>query len=553
MAPRRDGRRTHIVARGLDTATSALAVAYSAIAGRPFVSAILVTVMALLLAAAASAAYGFPPPAVHDEFSYLLGADTFASGRLTNPTHPMWRYFETFHVLQRPTYNSKYPPANALFIAAGWALTGRPIVGVWLSFAFMCVAVYWMLRAWTGGQFALGISLAFASWLAASYWSYSYWGGAVAAGAGALMLGALYRIVDRRAGAGTAILLGLGLLLLANSRPYEGELLALPAAVVLVRWLWRDRQTTWPHKRTTIVLPLLLVGTVGLVFMGVYNKAVTGRWQEMPYLRYEKQVNTNPIFLWQQSHLDGSHVDKAAVDVVTARQDSFFTAARTPTGRAKYVMSLTSEFFVLIIPVGLALPLLLLPLASRRRWIRFALITAAWMAIGMGVPTYFLIHYASPLVGVLLILYGDCLRWLSRFRAGARPVGKAFVAAIVALWFLMGVGSNARAFLANRRSAHTALVTAESMWQRRLIADTLSHGGRRNLVIVRYGGTHSRKHEWIYNDANIDASAVVWARDMGDSANRPLLQYFRDRSTWLVNVDSDTGPFPVSRYIPLAR
>ena len=139
-----------------------------------------------------------PKPVIFDEFSYILQADTFAHGRLTNPTHPLWRFFESAYVLQHPTYASKYPPAQSLAMAAGETLLGDPWFGVWLSCGAMAAALVWAIEGWLPPGWALLGGLLSLPLALDSYWMNSYWGGAVAAIGGALLLGGYARVVKRK-------------------------------------------------------------------------------------------------------------------------------------------------------------------------------------------------------------------------------------------------------------------------------------------------------------------------------------------------------------------
>jgi hypothetical protein len=177
--------------------------------------------MALALRAAILPIEPIPQPFMTDEFSYLLMADTFSHGRLTNPTHAMWTHFETFHVNQNPTYCSMYYPIQGAFLALGKVLFGNAFWGVWLSCGLMCACFCWALQGWMPASWAfLGGCLAVVRLASFSYWANSYWGGSAAAIGGALLLGAIPRIA-RRPCIRYAVILGVGLAILGNSRPYE--------------------------------------------------------------------------------------------------------------------------------------------------------------------------------------------------------------------------------------------------------------------------------------------------------------------------------------------
>ena len=45
--------------------------------------------------------------------------------------------------------------------------------------------------------------------------------------------------------------------------------------------------------------------------------------------------------------------------------------------------------------------------------------------------------------------------------------------------------------------------------------------------------------QFVFNDADIDASPIVWANDMGAERNAELLRYYSSRKAWVLNVDGE--------------
>src|ERR1700676_4723334 len=118
-------------------------------------SMLLLAVLPIALRLALLPQYPIPSPNVTDDFSYLLLADTLRHLRLANPPHLLHQFFETFFVLQEPTYSSIFPLGQGIILALGWIIFGHPWAGVALSIGAFCALSYWMLIGWTTPRLGL--------------------------------------------------------------------------------------------------------------------------------------------------------------------------------------------------------------------------------------------------------------------------------------------------------------------------------------------------------------------------------------------------------------
>lgn len=524
-----------IIAWGCQRTRHRISRAYRRFAERPVLPVIAVGLAMFAIQATVAARYGWPVPALHDEFSYLLAADTFDSGRATNPTPPAWEFFETYHVLVRPTYQSKYPPGNGLVLAAGQVLAGQPILGVWICLGVSTSGLFWMMRGWFPSRWALvGAMILLCNWPVTKLWGQTYFGGAPALLGGVLVCGAFARLL-RRPNTIAAICLGAGLVIWSITRPYEGLIASvIPLTVVTWRGLIVDTDNR-PRWLSRIALPLACILICGSVGLGWYHQQVTGSIWKWPYRLYEetytRRVGTlTTLFSW-------TPLGERARTIPSLEYES--SAAQMRVAKTKPVIyGLWKTVRQWWFHVGLlwTLPFCLGVFSAIRRtsssrpltW-SVATITLVGAAIllqrSAGLP-----HYAAPIQPLIVLLIVQGLRNLWTFQISRWRIGSLIVSWLVwtaVLFFALPIITG----------NHRPNVRPWSL-ERERIQQQLEQVTRPSLVIVKYGPGHSMHEEWVYNRADLQQAHVVWARHLKHPQLLELLQQFPDRDVWLVEPDN---------------
>lgn len=510
-------------------------ILFARIAARRLVSCAVVVAVTLLVRTALLPIDPKPHVRVEDEFAYILQGETFAAGRLTTPTPPMWRFFETIYVNMQPTYASKYPPAQSLFLALGIRLLDHPWYGVLISNALMCGCICWMLQGWVPPKYALlGGLLAFAQFGVTHYWMDSYWGGAVAGIGGALVFGSIPRLArDGRASA--ALAMAAGIAILANSRPFEGLVVVLLSFIGLIAWT-RRRTFVWRRPRVLLVLGAVLLIAAGATLR--YNQKVTGSYLTLPYSVNQRLYNPSPSFWFLPLNTaPKSYRDESMRRLFEEQEVGRYTRIRhNPLLVARHLLEALAV--LLGNGSGTLLPFLsvcAIPLVSSPR-MRLAFSVLALFMGAMTLSQATLPHYLAPAVGVSMVIAMSGLRLLRVVRLRGQPTGSLVVAGLLSLAFVLFIFDTARTIVDKRHFIDTTPQAFRDKVEARLTSEPGRH-----LVLIHYSPDHDYQAELVYNGPDIDSQKIIWAFDLGREKDRSLLSYYRDRKVWMCEPD---GPHP---------
>jgi len=478
--------------------------------------------------------YWIPAPLarVHDEFSVLLGAQTFIAGRLTNVTPAAWRAFETFHVNMVPTYQTMYLPGASLVLAMGKAVFHSFWAGNWIAVAVLVIATYWMLRmsfaaSWSFAG-ALFCGLRFGIF---SYWMNSFWGGAVAAASAAILLGGYVRL-RREPSTFNACLFATATALLAITRPFEGMLFAAPLYLALF-----CRPVSWNREHVRhVVAPVLVIGVSAASWLAYYNYRGTGSVTTLAYVVNEQEYHpTRPLLFEQQPHAAPSRFGNPQMsrlyDVLESEQLAQAQSLHGVLHLAADKLFLLYNFF--IFPLGIVFAIGIFR-ALRAPELRIHCVLLAAVFCGSSAVIWRPEpHYFAPLTVVVIALTLAGLRWLASLTYRGERVGAAICAACAVVLLANLTLQTYAASL----EAHTTPYQLTWYRSRLRIASVLSHTPGQHIVFVHYEENHIPQREWVYNGPDFSHEQVLWARDLGERKNTETLRAYPLRRAWIVNAD----------------
>jgi hypothetical protein len=282
-------------------------------------------------------------------------------------------------------------------------------------------------------------------------------------------------------------------------------------ALPFLLWSWKDesifKKEGWPLKNYATVLAFGVVAII--IFQLIYNNAVSGNPLKYAYLNWT----------YKNSNIDliRNYTGSPKISIFTELSSAYKFFYTPFLGLILALLFFVKEKKIVILSI---LWIFIITIVS-------AIMTPAWP------------HYLAPIAPLNYLLVGIAFHTLSCKSMRGIKTGRLAAAGLYT------------AFIFYFISTLFIIVQSEPPYTwgrvRQEILTELNKTEEKNIIFVRYSKSHSIHSEWVYNEADIDRSQVIWARDLGAEKNKALIAHFPKRNIWLL--EPDKQPVAIIRYM----
>jgi hypothetical protein len=477
-------------------------------------------------------------PRIHDESSYLIQTRMILHGRLWESQHPLADFFESFHILTKPVYASKYFPGTALLYAPGLAIG----LAYWLLPAMAAGAtvglVYRVVGELTDGAGGLLAALMMIGCSALRRASVLYMSTAPIM---LLTMLAIWAYLHWRRSPKPiwAALIGFFLSWALITRPLDAICFAIPIGVAV---LVEARRIT-PRLIAGSLAAAVIAAVPLLALQIVCNTGITGRWSETAWTMYTQ--DDDPFDGMAIGALDPSLKSQSTLPQKIEFSEGFTKGAaqqRRGPGRlgrfvkddlnADFDVMLPHPLFMILLPVGL-----LAVLGVRGvLYATLPLCVIAYAFYTFSVPQYLVIAAPAAAMGVVLGIEAI---------ASVFPQISTFARTFLSLSIVALVLTQLPQF--NPYMTDDMFRTTDL----KAVAQMLDAIDRKPAVVLfHYQPGKDNPHiEPVYNTdvAWPDDALVIRAHDLG-ARNVEIFRYYPDRAFYMCN-----PRFSAPRYLGTGR
>ncbi len=463
-----------------------------------------------------------PFPVFFDEFAYLLIGDTISNGRLCNPTHPHYQFFESFQIQHLPCYTGRFPPLLGFVYAIPLALNLHPLLGVIVLHLLAIILTYHVLR----NNFSittttiLSLLVALHPHIIAS-WVLTYWGG-LGSFVGALLT--LNTVLNYRKKYHFlyCLLFVVGGLMLLSGRPFEGLVLLFGMLFCL------SRLVSTELTKKTIILLFMLTAFTAIIFWGWYNYHTTGSATTSAYSRYQDKYSIAQPFVFSNNNYPNSFAYPEMKEFYLEEAQQAVSRKESLLSYSNFVFKKIGRHFRSYLSIGILLLFLFIfyqrishPLANFTIGMLVMIIAIGFLPIAFDNS-----HYSAPYAVILFLGLAILIENILCCRLAQR-----WKILIITGYFIILTTE-----LVNTVSTTHEYLQSSIFSSKKEVFQPLIDDQRQHLVFVKYQN-HELGHEVVYNSANIDQQKIVIARFLNPLENQLLINYYPTRQKWLLIID----------------